>query len=55
MKLIFFFKMCKFYVAFENAIKFKKSFLVLKIITFELVTRITVNSEDKTCVRLSKF
>ena len=55
MKLIFFSKCANFYALFENAIKILENFLVLKIITFELVVGISLNSKEKTCDRLSKW
>ena len=43
MKLIFFSKYSKFYVALENAKKFEKIMMVLKIIAFELKALVSVN------------
>ena len=43
MKVTFFLKYSNFYVALENAIKFAKNFMVLNIIAFELVARVSVN------------
>ena len=55
MKIIFVSKYSKFYVYFENAIKFQKMLMALEIITFEVKPLISVNLVKNACERPSTF
>ena len=54
MKVTFFLKYSNFYVALKNAIKFAENFMVLNIIAFELVARVSVNYDKNAWERPSR-